>query len=83
MDFMCHMCVGHMNLIFKAKICLRTRLMKAMKCDGYPCMVLGTDIRSAGLQPAVFSLDLRGKLATLGQRVAFTMYARVQNLISR
>lgn len=41
---MCHMCVGHVNLILKAEICLRTHLMKAMKCDGYQCMGLGTDI---------------------------------------
>lgn len=57
MEFMCHMCVGHVNLIFKAEICLRTHPMKAMKCDGYPCMVLGTDIIAAGSHPAVLSFN--------------------------
>lgn len=39
----CVTCVGHTNLILEAEICLRTNLMKAMKCDGCECMVFRTD----------------------------------------
>lgn len=47
-------CVGHMHRIFKPEICLRTNLMKGMKCDGYQCMVFRRDIIFTALQPALF-----------------------------